>query len=315
MENEPLIEIQHVTRNFRHKAAINDVSLTIEQGELFGILGPDGTGKTTLLRMLAGVLNPSAGQITVGGYDSVKQAEEVKQIIGYMPQQFGLYADLSVAENLSFTADVYGVMGDQRQKRLTELYEFTQLSEFKTRKAGLLSGGMKKKLALAGALMHQPQILLLDEPTTGVDPVARRNFWDLLSGLHGQGTTTLVSTPYMDEAERCNRVALLFDGQILAWGTPQEIKAQVPGHVLNLKCEDTRRADQVLQHMAGILDIQTYGDQLNIITESDFATAEETIRQKLATASIEVYSLAHGQIRMEEAFIYLVNQAQKGRAA
>lgn len=315
MKLDPLIEIQQVNRHFRRKAAIDDVSLTIKQGELFGILGPDGTGKTTLLRMLAGVLNPTAGNITVNGLDTVQQAEEVKQIIGYMPQQFGLYSDLSVAENLNFTADVYGVTGNQREKRLVELYEFTQLNEFKTRKAGLLSGGMKKKLALAGALMHQPEILLLDEPTTGVDPVARRNFWDLLSGLHGQGTTTIVSTPYMDEAERCNRVALLFAGKILAWGTPQEIKAQIPGQVLNLKCTDTRRANQVLRDIAGLLDLQTYGDQLNIIIETDLTTAEEAIRQQLNTAGIEIQSLTHGQVRMEEAFIYLVNQAQKGRAA
>ncbi len=315
MENEPLISIEQVTRRFKHRDAIRNVSLTIKQGELFGILGPDGTGKTTLLRMMAGVLNPTAGSITVGEYDSVKQAEDVKHIMGYMPQQFGLYGDLTVAENLNFAADVYGVVGAEREKRLAELYEFTQLNDFKKRKAGLLSGGMKKKLALAGALIHRPEILLLDEPTTGVDPVARRNFWDLLSGLHGQGTTTVVSTPYMDEAERCNRVALLFEGEILAWGTPQEIKAQIPGHVLTMKCADMRRANRVLQNIEGLLDLQTYGDQLNIITELDFAEAEKVVRANLETADIAVESLTRGQIRMEEAFIYLVNQAQKGRAA
>ena len=313
MSPEPLIVIEAVQRRFRQTLAIADISLTIWPGELFGIVGPDGAGKSTLLRLLAAVLDPTAGRITIANYDSVADAEAIKARLGYMPQRFGLYHDLTVQENLHFTAAIYNVQGEQLKRRLAQLYEFTNLADFRDFPAGKLSGGMQKKLALAGALIHEPTLLLLDEPTTGVDPVARRDFWDLLSGLHAGGTTTVVSTPYMDEAERCNRVALLYQGAILACDTPAAIKAQIPGSVLALISSDNMQAELVLQEMAGLIDIQTYGNLLNLIV-ADRETARDTITARLAGAGITIHSLQPAPLRMEEAFIYLVNHVAAGEA-
>ena len=313
MSPEPLITIEAAQRRFQQTLAIADVSLTIQPGELFGIVGPDGAGKSTLLRLLAAVLDPTAGRITIAGHDSVAEAEAIKAMMGYMPQRFGLYHDLTVRENLNFTAAIYGVQGAQLKARLAQLYDFTNLADFKDFPAGKLSGGMQKKLALACALIHEPSLLLLDEPTTGVDPVARRDFWDLLSGLHAQGTTTVVSTPYMDEAERCNRVALLYQGAILACDTPAAIKAQVPGSVMALVSSDNLQAEQVLQDMGGLIDIQTYGNLLNLIV-ADPAVARVAVTEQLAGAGITIHSLQPAPLRMEEAFIYLVNHAAAGEA-
>lgn len=333
------VAVNGVTRRFRSTVAIDEVSLDVKAGELFGVLGPDGAGKTTLLRMVAAVLNPSkpdmdeeqpfhrwliesvktrlnppTGYITVGECDTVADAEQVKANLGYMPQNFGLYGDLSVDENLAFSADVFGVSGETRAQRIGELLEFTDLVEFRDRRARLLSGGMKKKLALACALLHRPALLLLDEPTTGVDPVARRDFWDLLSGLHAEGVTTIVTTPYMDEAERCNRVALLFKGRILAQGAPEEIKAKVPGQVLALQGGDMRAAQEVVEGLPALLRIQPYGDQLNLIVESDIDEGFRVVKDKLDNAGIEFDRLEPVPVRMEEAFIYLVSQARISRS-
>lgn len=309
MPRDRMIDVEHVHRSFHKTIAVNDITMTIQHGELIGIVGPDGAGKTTLLRMMATVLNPSSGTITIDDRDSVEQAEAIKSTMGYMPQRFGLYDDLSVEENLRFAADVYGVTGSQLTIRLKQLYEFTELENFKDRQAGKLSGGMKKKLALACALIHEPDLLLLDEPTTGVDPVVRRGFWDLLSGLHSQGTTTVVSTPYMDEAERCNRVALLYKGHILACDTPSAIKAQVPGSVLALTSSDNRRAESLLRDLPGLVDIQTYGNLLNLIVK-DQEAARAAIPDFLSSANIAVEAIRDAPIRMEEAFIYLVTLAE-----
>jgi ABC-2 type transport system ATP-binding protein len=311
MTSDVIIDLHQVTRRFRRMVAVDDVSLSVRQGELFGILGPDGSGKTTLLRMMAAVLNPSTGTITVREHDSFKEAEAIKATIGYMPQRFGLYGDLSVRENMRFVADVHGVTGDTYHRRTRDLYDFTRLGGFRDRLAKQLSGGMKKKLALACSLIHEPAVLLLDEPTTGVDPVARRDFWDLLSGLHARGTTTVVSTPYMDEAERCNRVALLFEGRILACDTPANIKAMVPGRVIALETGDMRHAMSPLRDLPFVIDLQTYGNQLNIIISGDLDDAQQTIRRRLTEEEIAITRLETTSVRMEEAFIYLVSQARK----
>jgi ABC-2 type transport system ATP-binding protein len=345
MPDETMILVNNVSRRFGRTVAIEDVSLTIKRGELFGILGPDGAGKTTLLRMMAAVLNPSGppgtdltglidavrehakpaalrqtiramltpvtGHITIDGHDSVRASEAVKAQQGYMPQTFGLYGDLSVDENLAFAADVYGVYGHERAERIQQLLAFAALEPFRNRRAALLSGGMKKKLALACALLHRPAVLLLDEPTTGVDPVARREFWDLLSGLHAEGITTVVSTPYMDEAERCNRVALLYEGRVLAQGTPETIKDQIPGTVLALHTSAMAQAREALADLPGLLDLQTYGDQLNLIVEQDGDTMQQAVRERLDAHAIPIDHLTPMPMRMEEAFIYLVNSARQ----
>lgn len=312
---QQMIEARQLTRRFRGFEALHGVSFAVQRGELFGIVGPDGAGKTTLLRMLAAVLDPSSGSVQLAGHDTVREPERIKETIGYMPQRFGLYGDLSVAENLRFVGDLYGIQGAHYRERAETLYAFTRLGKFKERRAQHLSGGMKKKLALACALMHQPDVLLLDEPTTGVDPVARRDFWDLLSGLHADGTTTVVSTPYMDEAERCSRVALLFEGRLLACDTPQAIRAQVPGQVLALQANDIRAAEEALRALPMMLDVQTYGDQLNLIVEGELDIAEQAIREALAAQQNAVQRMESVPVRMEEAFIYLINQAKQEAAA
>ena len=346
---ERIIEVDHARRRFWRTVAVEDVSLHVERGEVFGVVGPDGAGKTTLLRMMAAVLDPtraadvplgqrlvnalkagdggllrrlddalhntSAGHITIGGHDTVRGAEAVKAQLGYMPQQFGLYGDLTVAENLAFVADLFGVKGPERERRMNDLLDFAGLEAFRGRRAQYLSGGMKKKLALACALLHRPDVLLLDEPTTGVDPIARREFWDLLSGLHADGMTTVVSTPYMDEAERCNRVALLYEGRVLACDTPAAIKAQVPGQVLSLTGPDIRAAERALADLPVLLDIQTYGDQLSLIVEGERDATREAIRERLEARGVGLRRLEPAPVRMEEAFIYLVRTAREGAGA
>jgi len=320
---DTIIGLDHVTRRFGKTLALNSISLQVVRGDLFGVIGPDGSGKTTLLRLMAAVLNPTAienqtwreqvlqryhppvGHILVNGYDTVTQSEAVKAQLGYMPQHFGLYEDLSVDENLIFAATVFAVHGDVRRERIKELLEFTGLEKFRSRRARLLSGGMKKKLALACAILHHPPLLLLDEPTTGVDPVARREFWELLSRLHAEGITVVVSTPYMDEAERCNRLALLFKGHILAVGSPSEIEASIPGQVLSLQGTDIRAAAQILKDKDGIQDIQTYGDSLTLIVNGDLSTMQRAVRAALAVHNVPVQEIEAIPLRMEEAFIYL----------
>ncbi len=322
-----MVCLDTVTRRFGHTVALKEVSLQIARGALYGILGPDGSGKTTLLRLVVGLLNPShsptgglresiqdrlhplSGHIVVNGYDTVRQPEMVKRLLGYMPQNFGLYDDLSVDENLNFAADVYELPGAIRPARIKELLAFAGLERFRSRQARLLSGGMKKKLALACAILHRPALLLLDEPTTGVDPVARRSFWDLLSKLHAEGITIIVSTPYMDEAERCNGVALLFEGQVLAVGSPAEIKARVPGHVLAVQGTNARAAAEILHDMPGLLETQTYGAGLNLIVDGETATMKSEVAERLAAHQIPFDGIEPMPMRMEEAFIYLTNAA------
>jgi ABC-2 type transport system ATP-binding protein len=286
--------------------AVQGLNLDIQPGELFGLVGPDGAGKTTTLRMLAGILKPTQGQASVDGHDVVTDAEAIKHELGYMPQQFGLYPDLTVDENLNFICDVFGVTGQERTTRIQELLDFTNLHDFRQRRGRQLSGGMQKKLSLTAALVHRPKILLLDEPTTGVDPVARREFWDILTNLHVDGSTIVVSTPYMDEAERCNRVGLLYEGHMMVCDTPAAIKDRLPGVVLALRADDLIHAESVLKTIDGVIDIQPYGDVLNMIV-SDQAL-QDSIQRQLSTAGVNVQSIRLAPPRLEETFIYFVKQ-------
>ena len=220
-----LIEAVDLQKNYGFVHALRGVSFTVRPGEVVGYLGPNGAGKSTTIRMLCGILVPSAGTGTVAGFDIVRQSERIKERIGYMSQRFSLYGDLTVAENLRFFARLRGVPRRERQVRAERLLDFAGLSGFEDRQARFLSGGMRQKLALAATLIHEPAVLLLDEPTTGVDPVSRREFWRIIAGLHGSGATVLVSTPYMDEAERCSRVGLVHEGRLLLEGRPQDLLA------------------------------------------------------------------------------------------
>jgi len=301
------IVTQGLTRRFGSTVAVNGLDLCVRRGEVFGLLGPDGAGKTTTIHMLCGLMTPSQGSARVAGFDTAGQPEPIKHRIGYMAQRFNLYGDLSVVENLDFFADVFRVHGAERRERRARLLEFAGLVEFQKRRAAHLSGGMQKKLALACTLIHRPEIVFLDEPTTGVDPVSRREFWNILTELHLQGVTILVSTPYMDEAERCSRVALLYEGQIVVCDRPDRIKALVSGELLEVRTSDLRRAEEVAAGLEGVLEVQTYGDLLHIFVDSAIER-QEFVRGALSSAGVAVLGLRQTRPRMEEAFISLVRK-------
>ncbi len=310
-----MIHTQHLGKTFggrfRRKkvVAVQDLNLDIQPGELFGLVGPDGAGKTTILRMLAGILKPSQGTATVNNHDCVDEAETIKQSLGYMPQQFGLYPDLTVDENLNFICNVFDVIGSERAQRIQQLLDFTGLHNFRQRRSQHLSGGMQKKLGLSAALVHRPQLLLLDEPTTGVDPVARREFWDILTNLHTEGSTIVVSTPYMDEAERCNRVGLMYDGKLMVCDTPNAIKRMLPGKVLALHADNLFQAETIITQIDNVLDVQPYGDVLNIIVTDD--SLQAVLENKLTRGGIRIHSLRLTPPRLEEMFIYFVRQYER----
>lgn len=301
------VETEGLTRVFGDLVAVDRLTLTVCRPEILGLVGPDGAGKTTTLRMLAGILPPTSGRARVLGFALPEQAEKIKDRIGYMPQRFSLYADLTVEENLAFFAEVYRVPRMERAQRMEELLEFAQLGAFRKRRAGYLSGGMKQKLALACTLVHRPELLLLDEPTTGVDPVARREFWGILYHLLSQGRTILVSTPYMDEAERCNRVAFLSRGRLLRIGTPAELKAAYPHELLEVHARPLEEAAVRLREVPGVLDVQTFGETLHLVVE-EARTTQETVRSALQRAGLTLLRLRPIAPTMEDVFMALLGQ-------
>jgi ABC-2 type transport system ATP-binding protein len=304
-----IIETHDLVRDFKGTRAVDSLNLSIPGGELFGLVGPDGAGKTTTLRLLAGLLDITSGTAEVMGYDLAKQAETIKPLIGYMAQQFSLYADLSVVENLKFFADLYDVPRSELSERMERLLIFAGLTEFKDRRGGNLSGGMQKKLALACTLIHQPEILLLDEPTTGVDPVSRREFWDILNELHLGGTTILVSTPYIDEADRCSRVGLMYNGRMVVCDSPQHIRSSIKAEVIELKTDDWQTAHDMLKHRPGVMEIQTYGESLHLLVDSAEERLPE-IEKALIDHGISYRGVRKTTTRMEEAFISLIRQME-----
>jgi ABC-2 type transport system ATP-binding protein len=306
-----IIEMDNLTKRFKNTIAVAGLNLGVCQGEIFGLLGPDGAGKTTTIRMLCAIMDPTEGRATVAGFDTRKEPEEIKKRIGYMPQQFSLYGDLTVDENLTFFADIFQVERRVRQERKKALLEFARLTQFRSRRAAHLSGGMQKKLALACTLIHQPEIIFLDEPTTGVDPVSRREFWSILTELHLEGVTLFVSTPYMDEAERCSRVALMFEGDIVICDEPAHIKSLVEGELLQLRPDRLREASRIIQALPGVLEVQTYGDLLHVFVD-DADRRARSIASKLTEAGIVVQDVRQTRPRMEEAFISLIRKRAKG---
>jgi ABC-2 type transport system ATP-binding protein len=280
------IETHGLAKQFKNVTAVDGLNLSVQRGEIFGLLGPDGAGKTTTIRMLCAIMDPSAGSARVAGFDTVKEPEEIKRRIGYMPQQFSLYGDLTVMENLVFFADVFQVERQEREERTRALLDFARLTEFTGRRAAHLSGGMQKKLALACTLIHRPEIIFLDEPTTGVDPVSRREFWDILTELHLEGVTLFVSTPYMD-------------------------KRLVEGELLELRPDRLREASRVIEGLPGVLEVQTYGDLLHVFVD-DAGRRASTVRETLAGMGITVQGLRQTRPRMEEAFISLIRKRVEG---
>src|SRR3972149_5830677 len=257
---EDAIIIDNLRRNYGNISAVKGVSYSVAKGEMSGLVGPDGAGKTTTIRMLTGLLRPDSGNAEVLSYDLLKQQNLIKNEIGYLSQKFSLYGDLTIDENIEFFADIHGVKNFK--DRRNELLEFTRLTPFRDRLADKLSGGMKQKLALACTLIHKPKIIFLDEPTTGVDPVSRRDFWKILSSLLEENITIVMSTPYLDEAERCTRVALMNKGKVMVVDTPQNIRNQMLGEVVEIVCDQIRTAASVLKAGGRVRDVQAIGDRL-----------------------------------------------------
>jgi ABC-2 type transport system ATP-binding protein len=311
---EIIIQTDKLRREFGKTIAVDDLDLSIYKGEIFGLVGPDGAGKTTTLRLLAAIMDPTDGSATVDGCDTVRESEAIKERIGYMAQAFSLYADLSVMENLNFFADVFGVPNNVRKERIERLLEFARLTGFRKRRAGKLSGGMQKKLGLACTLIHEPQILYLDEPTTGVDPVSRREFWDILTNLHLRGVTIVVSTPYMDEAERCSRVGLMYEGKLIECDTPEAIRKRVPGKVIQFLPSDRFKARAVLRDLPQIREVQSFGELLNVFVDN-VTTGEQVVRSALGEAGITLSAVRQVEPRMEEAFVSLIRQRARLAAA
>jgi len=250
----PYLVADSLSRKYGHNQALNSFSLGVDEGELFALLGPDGAGKTTLIRVLCRLLDPDSGSVTINGLDMQQQYDDIKPILGYMPQQFSLYPDLSVEENMTFYAGMYGVTGQAYRDKRDQLYQFSNLGPFAKRRAGALSGGMKQKLALSCALIHNPRLLILDEPTTGVDPLSRRQFWEILLQLKSQGVTILISTPYMDEVARCDRAAFIFGGRKLAEDHPDQLAAAFRGSIFYVDREPT---SQLLDQIGSIEGLST----------------------------------------------------------
>lgn len=300
-----MITLDHLTKTFAETIAVNDVSYTVGAGEIFGIIGPDGAGKTTTLRVVSTAMLPTQGTVTVDGHDVVKDAEHVKQTIGYMPQRFALYPDLTVAENLDFFADMFGSPRAERAALMERLLGFARLTDFKTRRAQNLSGGMQKKLALAATLMHRPRVLLLDEPTTGVDPVSRREFWDLLTNVHLEGVTIVVSTPYLDEAERCTRVALMHRGNLVACDEPNRLRAQLGAFVYEAHSPQARAAEHAIENLDGVLNVNTYGDMVRVIV--DDAARIQAIQDIWQTRDIPIQHLQKVAPRLEDVFVLKIS--------
>jgi len=301
---ETAVSLRGLTRTFGPLTAVDGLTLDVARGEIFGIVGPDGAGKTTTLRMLAGVLRPSAGEAWVEGMEVGADPEAVKPSIAYMAQRFGLYEDLTVKENLDFYADLYRVPKAERPARLERLYRFSHLSDFQNRLAGKLSGGMKQKLSLSCCLIHHPKVLLLDEPTFGVDPISRRELWLILHEMVALDITIIVSTSYLDEAERCNRVVLLNEGRAIALDEPAALQQSLEGTMLALRTTEPRQAREVLRGLKPVVSAALFGDTVHALMSPD-ADVDRT-PEALAERGVEVLEWRRIEPSLEDVFIHLV---------
>lgn len=294
--------MQALRKTYGEIDALRNLTFTVEKGTMYGLIGPDGAGKSTFMRIAACLLFQSGGRVEIGGFDTLKQAKEVKGVIGYMPQRFSLYPDLSVAENLVFFAELFGVRKKEREARMERLLEFSRLGPFVKRRAGDLSGGMKQKLALSCTLIHTPEVLFLDEPTTGVDPVSRREFWHILADIKKRGTTIVVSTPYMDEAERCDRVGFINLGRLIREGAPADFPGKFRCQILAVRAPEIVKRARRLPFPDLVLSRKTFGDRLHLTVE-DAEAAAPVIRSFLAENGIENISMERAAPSMEDIFV------------
>jgi len=301
------VVFDRVTKRFGALTALDRVSLQIERGEMFGLIGPDGAGKTTAIRLACGLLGADGGTIRMGGRDPVADHGAITGMVGYLSQRFSLYGDLSIDENIAFQAEIHGVRGYGRER--DRLLSLTQLTPFRTRRADRLSGGMKQKLALACTLIHRPDILLLDEPTTGVDPVSRREFWKLLSEFLAGGLTIVMATPYLDEAERCGRVALLHEGRVMALDDPASLQAGLPGSLVEVEAAGTRPPVDALAAIPGVEDVQLFGDRAHVRLDRGRVPDAQSLGAALERAGIRVAGVRAIPASLEDVFIHLVSRA------
>jgi ABC-2 type transport system ATP-binding protein len=305
----PAIQLENLTKRFGDLTAVDSLSLSVAEGEIFGLVGPDGAGKTTTMRLLTAIMNPTSGDAWIDGKHISREAESIKENIGYMSQRFGLYGDLTVAENIDFYADIYCEPRKGRQEKIDRLLNFSNLQPFKKRLAGNLSGGMKQKLGLVCALIHTPRVLFLDEPTNGVDPVSRRDFWRILYQLLREKVTIFVSTAYLDEAERCNRLALIDRGQLLACGTPDEIKKLMRGSIHEVRCEHPRAAVAMLKEKLPDASVGLFGDRIHVVSNQPERIATE-IEQLLAVNSIDLQTIRPIEPTLEDVFVSVLAEKE-----
>jgi ABC-2 type transport system ATP-binding protein len=303
------LETRGIGRRFGDFHAVRDVSFSIPRGEIFGLLGPNGAGKTTLIRMLSGILLPTAGQASVLGFDVRRQPEEIKRRIGYMSQRFALYNDLTPVENISFYADIYSVPSAERGKRVESLLEMAGLGGHRGELTRGLSGGWRQRLALACAIVHKPPMLFLDEPTAGVDPVSRREFWELIYSMAGEGVSVLATTHYMDEAEYCNRIGMMYQGELIALASPDRLRREQPGALFLLDCPQPELAEEVLRRSPCVLGVSVHGAVLHVNAQAEDVRTE--IESELAKAGLAVNRLEPTQPSLEDVFIRLVED-QRG---
>jgi drug efflux transport system ATP-binding protein len=299
-DREPAVVLDRVVKRYGDTKALDGLSLDVKRGEMFGLIGPDGAGKTTAIRLMCGLLHPDSGELRVLGLNPVRSHRALTERVGYLSQRFSLYGDLTIDENIAFFAEVHGVR-DYGARR-DQLLSMTQLTAFRTRLADRLSGGMKQKLALACTLVHEPDLILLDEPTTGVDPVSRREFWKLLSEFLANGITILMSTPYLDEAERCTRVALVHDGRVLAADEPTRLRQLIPGRMLEILAHGTAAAES-LRALPCVHDAQVFGERIHITLDDDSPACEERFRAALRATSLADAQVRSVQPSLEDVFI------------
>ncbi|MBZ5534661.1 MAG: ABC transporter ATP-binding protein [Acidobacteriia bacterium] len=301
------IRTEALTKSFGSVKALSGLTLSVSEGEIFGLVGPDGAGKTTTMRLLTAIMEPTSGEAWVAGHHVVEESELIKEEIGYMSQRFGLYPDLSVAENIAFYADIYGVPLKGRGEKVDRLLAFSHLLPFKKRLAVNLSGGMKQKLGLACALIHTPRVLFLDEPTNGVDPVSRRDFWRILYQLLREGVTIFLSTAYLDEAERCNRVGLIHQGKLFAVGNPGEIKKLARGSILEIRTSEPRKATALLRQQMPSGAVGLFGDRIHLVAV-DPEREMQRVEESLATAGLALEEMRIIEPALEDVFVSLLGE-------
>jgi ABC-2 type transport system ATP-binding protein len=310
MTADNAIEVTNLTRDFNGFRAVNRVSFTVRRGEIFGFLGPNGAGKSTTMRMLNGLLLPTSGEGRVAGYDIIRESHRIKQDVGYMSQRFSLYEDLTAEENLHFFGGVYGLSNSRLQERIAEVLSLVGLTDRRRDLTRTLALGLRQRLALASAMLHEPSLLFLDEPTSGVDPISRRNFWDLIYAMADRGVTVLVTTHYMDEAEFCDQLVLIYQGRIIAQGQPGNLKERVTEHIIAVYPDRLGDSLEILRQAPHISDVAVFGAGLHV-SAPRVEEAETAIKEALAQANITVHRLQHIEPSLEDAFISLIQEASE----